>query len=152
MSELAYRISNLEKEKKMTSNDFKILHSEIMMYFQCIEYDLKRMYSGMSTAGFDECMDMLETSNFGNVLKKLKKLDNSDGDPYLNEADYELLDQIRDVRNYWSHQCYLDYVYIQSDYDREARFQRLCRRLQNEHNRVYKLHHNLEAFYINNLT
>ena len=133
----------------MTFDNFRILHSEIMEYFQCIEYDLKRIYSGMSADDFDDCMDMLDTSNFGTVLSRLRKLDNSDGDPYLSDADYDLLDDIREIRNYWCHQCYIDFVYIQNDYERENRFQRLARQLDNEHNRVYKLHQKLETFYIN---
>ena len=43
----------------MTTDQFKILHSEIMMYFQCIEFDLKRIYSGMSSEDFDDEMDRL---------------------------------------------------------------------------------------------
>ena len=38
----------------MTRDQFKILHSEIMMYFQCIEFDLKRIYAGMSSEDFDD--------------------------------------------------------------------------------------------------
>ena len=41
----------------MTRDQFKILHSEIMMYFQCIEFDLKRIYAGMSSEDFDDEMD-----------------------------------------------------------------------------------------------
>ena len=41
----------------MTRDQFKILHSEIMMYFQCIEFDLKRIYAGMSSEdSFRLCM------------------------------------------------------------------------------------------------
>ena len=90
----------------MTRDQFKILHSEIMMYFQCIEFDLKRIYAGMSSEDFDDEMDWLETSNFGNTLRELKKLDRSDGDPWLSDSEYDQLDRIREVRNYWAHQCY----------------------------------------------
>ncbi len=83
----------------MTRDAFKIMHSEIMYAFQCIEFDLKRLYSGMSTEDFDECMDMLETANFGKALRLLKKLDNSDGKPYLKKEDYDLLDKIRELGN-----------------------------------------------------
>lgn len=133
----------------MTRDQFKLLHSETMLYLQCIEYDLKRIYSGMSSGDFDENMDLLETSNFGNTLKKLRHLDNSDGKPYLSAVDYDLLDQIREMRNYWCHQCYLDYVYIYDEYRRERQFQKIANRLYNEHNRIFKLHKNLEKFYFN---
>lgn len=134
----------------MSRDEFKIYHSEIMMYFQCIEFDLKRIYSGMSADDFDDNMDMLETSNFGNTLRQLRWLDQSDGKPYLSESEYALLDQIRELRNYWCHQCYLDYVYITNDWQRENKFQRIANRLYNERNRVCKLHQRLQKFYFDN--
>ncbi len=134
----------------MTKDDFKIMYSDIMYAFQCIEFDLKRIYSGMAAADFDECMDMLETSNLGNVLKRLKALDNSDGNPYLKDEDYELLDKIREIRNYWCHKCYTEFTYIQNDRDREIKFQKVGRRLVNDYNRVRKLQIKLQKFYFNN--
>ncbi len=131
----------------MTREDFKILHSEIMLYFQCIEFDLKRIYAGMSSEDFDEEMDLLENSNFGNTLRKLKKLDYSDGKLWLSAADYDQLDRIRELRNYWCHQCYLDFVYISDDWQRENKFQRIANRLYNEHNRIYNLHKKLQDLY-----
>ena len=135
----------------MTTDQFKILHSEIMMYFQCIEYDLKRIYSGMSSEDFDDEMDMLEMSNFGNTLRKLKQLDESDGDPWLSEADYEQLDRIREIRNYWAHQCYLDYIYIQDEVKRERRFQEIANRLSRDENRTWDLHEKLEKMRLQKL-
>ena len=133
----------------MTRDDFKILHSELIMYCQCIEFDLKRIYSGMSAGDFDDNMDMLETSNFGRTLKELKKLDYSDGKLDVPESNYELLDEIREIRNYWCHQCYIDYIYIKDRVHRENRFQRLARRLVNDRNRLYAIHKRVEALYIN---
>ncbi len=131
----------------MTREQFHTLHSEIIEYFQSIEYDLKRIYSGMSSEDFGDEMDMLEKSNLGNTIRKLKKLDYSDDDPWLTEADYDQLDQIRELRNYWCHQCYIDFAYIQDPWQRENKFQRIANRLQNEHNRVFKLHRKLEDLY-----
>lgn len=131
----------------MTRNQFKILHSEIMEYFQCIEFDLKRIYSKMSSEDFGYEMDMLENSNFGKTLYKLKKFDQSDGEPWLSDADYEQLDKIRELRNYWCHQCYLDYVYIDNELQQEYKFQKVANRLNNEHNRILKLHLKLEDWY-----
>jgi hypothetical protein len=56
----------------LTRDNFKILHSELIMYCQCIEFDLKRIYSGMPTGDFNDNMDMLETSNLVRTLAKLK--------------------------------------------------------------------------------
>ncbi len=131
----------------MTRERFKILHSEIMMYFQCIEFDLKRIYAGMSSEDFDVNMDMLGTLNLGNTLRKLKELDHSDGNPWLSETEYEQLDRLRELRNYWCHQCYLDYIYINNEWQRENKFQRIANRLYNEHDQVYNLHQKLQNLY-----
>jgi len=52
--------------------------------------------------------------------------------PYFTEDEYKLLDEIRERRNYWCHQCYLDFVYIQNEYDRQNRLSKLIRQLENE--------------------
>ena len=130
-----------------TREQFKIMHSNIMMCFQLIEFDLKRIYAQMSQDSFADGMDMLETSNLGNTLRKLKSLDQSDGDPWLSESDYNELDRIRELRNYWCHQCYLDYIYIQDNNQQEAKFQRIANRLNNEYNRISKLQQKIENIY-----
>lgn len=133
-----------------TENDidrFRAMHSEIIEYYQCIEYDLKRIYSAMSSEDFDDCMDMLEGNNWGMVLTRLKKLDNSDGDPYLSEEEYRLLDEIRDRRNYWCHQCYLDFVYIDDQREQDNRLSRLVRQLENEKNRAAKVQAKIQDIY-----
>ena len=68
---------------------FKAMHSEIIMYFQCIEHDMKRIYSGMSADDYYDCMDSLDGNNWGVILNKLKKLDRSDNDPYFTEEEYQ---------------------------------------------------------------
>ena len=27
------------------------------------------------------------------------------------------INEIREIRNYWCHQCYLDFIYIENDYE-----------------------------------
>ena len=103
----------------------------------------------MSADDYYDCMDMLDGKNWGVVLNKLRKLDNSDGNPYFTEDEYALLDEIREKRNYWCHQCYLDWVYISNDNDRYARLERMYRQLENESNRVFKLHRKMEEYFIN---
>ncbi len=130
-------------------NRFRQMHSEIIENYQCIEYDMKRIYSAMSSDDYYECMDYLDGNNWGVVLNKLKKLDYSDNKPYFTEDEYKLLDEIRERRNYWCHQCYLDFVYIQNEYDRQNRLSKLIRQLENEKNRAIKLQKKMEGIFIN---
>ncbi len=128
----------------MTREKFKLIHSELIMQVQCIENDLKLIYAGMHSGSFDDTLNLLEKSNLGSVIKKLKDLDYSDGHLDLSKHDYELLEQIRDIRNYWCHQCFLDYVYIQDDRRREEQFQRIAQKLSEDENRTWDLHEHLE--------
>ena len=128
----------------MTKDKFKLIHSELIMQVQCIEHDLKLIYAGMHRGDFDKNLDMLEKANLGTVIKKLKDLDYSDGKPDLSEQDYALLEQIREIRNYWCHQCYLDYTYIQDDYQRERKFQQVAQLLSEDENRTWDLHQHLQ--------
>ena len=128
----------------MTRDKFKLIHSELIMQVQCIEHDLKFIYAGMHSGDFDKNLDMLEKANLGTVIKKLKMLDYSDGHPELSKQDYDLLEQIREIRNYWCHQCFLDYVYINDDNRREYKFQQIVNRLSEDENRTWDLHEHLQ--------
>ena len=130
----------------MTRDKFKLIHSELIMQVQCIENDLKLIYAGMSEGDFDENFDMLERANLGTVIKRLKDLDYSDGKPDLSKQDYALLEQIREIRNYWCHQCFLDYVYIINDHEREIKFQQIANRLSEDENRTWNLHEHIQRF------
>lgn len=137
--------------KQLSLQEFESYHSDIIRCFQCIEWDLKLIYAGMKSGDFDDNLDLLDNANLGKTIKKLKQIDYSDGNPDLSESDYKLLDEIREIRNYWCHQCFLDYVYIQDDYERNSEFQKIGRRLVNEYNRVKRLSENIEALRLRKL-
>lgn len=132
----------------MTKEKFKIIHSELIMQVQTIEHDLKYIYAGMHKGDFDKNLDLLEKVNLGTIIWKLRELDHSDGHPDLSKQDYALLEQIREIRNYWCHQCFLDYVYIQDAWERENAFQRIAERLSEDENRTWELHEHLEQLRI----
>ena len=127
--------------------EFNDMYREIMENFQCIEHDLKRIYAEVFTDDYDDAMDMLETSNLGNMLIKFKRRDMNSDDPWFSEAEYEQLDRIREQRNYWAHQCFLDFVY-DDDYQRARSFQKVANRLANENNQIRKLQRKIEGIYL----
>lgn len=128
----------------MTRDKFKLFHSDLIMQVQCIENDLRIIYAAMKSGDFDDNFDDLEKANLGRIIKELKRLDRSDGHPDLAEDDYELIDQIREIRNYWCHQCYLDFIYVPDYYEREQRFQEIAERLSHDESRTLDLQEKLE--------
>ncbi len=128
----------------MTRDKFKLIHSDLIMQVQCIENDLRIIYAAMKSGDFDDNFDDLEKANLGRIIKELKRLDRSDGHPDLAEDDYELIDQIREIRNYWCHQCYLDFIYVPDYYEREQCFQKIAERLSHDESRTLDLQEKLE--------
>ena len=123
----------------MDRNTFKIIHSELIQQVQSIEFNLRRTYAAMCSGDFNENFKRLEKSNLGKIAHELEDLDYSDDCPELTEEEYDLIDDIREIRNYWCHQCYLDFIYIKNNREREEQFQRVARRLQQDENRTYAL-------------
>ena len=93
----------------------------------------------MHEGNFDDNFNRLEKSNLGKIARELENLDYSDDRPELSDDDYDLIDDIREIRNYWCHQCYLDFVYINNNRERERQFQKIAQRLQRDENRTYEL-------------
>lgn len=123
----------------MDRDRFKLIHSELIQQVQCIENNLKIIYAAMRKGSFDNNLRYVEKMNLGRIARELEVLDNSDDFPEFSEEEYNTIDEIREIRNYWCHQCYLDYVYIENDYEREKTFQRIAQKLHYDENRTYDL-------------
>lgn len=135
----------------MVLEDFHKQLGETMLFCQCIEHDIKLIYSGMLKGNFDDNYSSVETDTLGTIIRKLEKLDKSDGNPYFGKADYILLKDITEIRNYWAHQGYIDFIYS-GVYSNE--FKNQVGRLKKDYDRLKNLHEisekvRLEFFGIN---
>lgn len=131
----------------MDRDTFKLIHSELIQQVQSIEFNLRRTYAAMCEGKFDDNFRRLEKSNLGKIARELEDLDYSDDFPELSEDDYDLIDEIREIRNYWCHQCYIDFMYINNEREREKQFQKIAQRLQRDENSTYALSVKLEKVY-----
>ena len=105
---------------------------------QCIEHDIKIMYAGMLRGDFNKNLDTVVNKPLGPVLKKLEELDYSDGAPYFSRDDYTLLNEIKEIRNYWVHKGYIDFLYGTID-DYQKRINKQYKKLSNDVNRLIPL-------------
>lgn len=131
----------------MNINDFKMLHSETIMYYQLIERDLKLIYSYMCKGDIGEHFSNIENKTLGQMVKMLKDLDNSDGKPLISSSDYNFLSQISENRNLWAHNCFTDFIYIKN-WENSKEYKRLCDKLVKDHDRVSKASNILEKIRI----
>lgn len=132
----------------MTYERFKILYSETISYFQLIENDLKWIYSLMRKGNVGDNYDSLDKRNLGFIIKELKELDYSDGTPFISKDDYNFLNQMREKRNYWCHQAYIDFMYI-NNFERSIEFQKVFSKLQRDHDRIEVVQKNVEKAKLN---
>lgn len=127
----------------MTFDEFKILHSETIMFCQLIEHDLKWIFSFMHTGDQYENFEKLEKTTLGTLVNKLKELDNSDDDPFISNDDYNFLKQMTQKRNYWCHQCCVDFIY-EKDFVQTKEYAKICDKLQRDHDRLSIVSDNVE--------
>ena len=132
----------------ITYREFQILHSETIGYFQLIENDLKLIYSLMHVGNVSKNYDSLAKKNLGFVIKELKKLDYSDGEPFISKDDYNFLNQMKEKRNYWCHQAYIDFMYT-NNFEYSSEFQEVCFNLQCDYDRIKVVQKNVEQVRIN---
>lgn len=123
----------------MDRNKFKLIHSELIQQVQCVENNLRIIYAAMHKGDYKSNLMAVEKMNLGKIARELETLDKSDNMPEFSEKEYNTIDEIREIRNYWCHQCYLDFVYIQDDNEREKAFQKIANKLHYDEYRTYEL-------------
>lgn len=128
----------------MDYDTFKLIHSELIMSVQYIEQDLRIIYSYLKPGDYDQNRDAVDEYPLGKMLKDFRDLDKELGFQKIKESDYELLDQIRIIRNYWCHQCYLDFHYYENPDEHERHFQEVARKLHYDELKVYELSQQIE--------
>ena len=108
------------------------------MLCQMIELNVKLMYAGMMQGSFNRNLSMVRNKPLGSVLIELEQIDNSDGHPYFTKDDYDLMFEIKNIRNYWVHKGYASFVYLPSDKWQEG--------LEIQYNKISDLAEKLERF------
>ncbi len=121
-----------------------MVHSELIMWMQYIEQDMKLVFAAVSGGDLNENMVDLEKANFGTVIKAFRDLDRSTGFAQFSDESYALLNEIREIRNYWCHQCYLDFHYFTDPKEHAEAYYKVAERLHYDENRVFELQQKLE--------
>ncbi|MBQ9097972.1 MAG: hypothetical protein IJY50_00900 [Clostridia bacterium] len=127
----------------MTLQEFHSRVGELIMHCQHIEEEVKMIYAALRKGDFDQNFETVRRKPLGDVLVELQVLDRSDNDPYILKEDYDYLFRMKNVRNHWCHQAYANFLYVQ-DFLRSPEYQRECRFLENDRERLGRLAHNLE--------
>ena len=127
----------------MDFQQFKILHSETIMYYQVVEHDLKLIYAYMRKGDVGDNLDMVETKTLGQMIDMLKILDNEDGKPSISSGDYNYLKQLSKNRNHWAHKVFTEFMY-EDNFMYSNEYERQCQKLQKDHDRLSVVFRNVE--------
>ncbi len=96
--------------------EFKYYLGETILCYQLIEHDLKIIYAGMLKGNFNDNIAITneEYHGLGQIVKALQELENNNNKAFFSYADYKLLKSLARERNYFCHQCIIDFGYIQN--------------------------------------
>ena len=119
----------------ITIKDFHELLGATIMVCQQIETDVKLMCAGMMKGNFERNLAYVKNKALGQVLVELEEIDICNVNPYFSVRDYELLGEIKDIRNFWVHKGYASFIYLQEDKWQQG-LEQAYAKLQNEFRRL----------------
>ena len=95
----------------MEIKEYRIIHSEIIEQYQLIEFHLEGLFAIMleSDNNFLELAHRVENDAMGELIRKVRFLVKEyKYQDILTKDDFKILDQIRDDRNYYCHENFLE--------------------------------------------
>jgi len=93
---------------------YKYLLGETIMLYQFMENDLKLIYAGMQEGNFYKNIELVRANckGLGQVVKSLEDYDlEYNENQYFDSDTYTLLNKLARQRNYYCHQCCVEFAY-----------------------------------------
>ena len=94
-------------------DEYKYLLGETIMLYQFMENDLKLIYAGLLSGTFYKNIEYVRSTfkGLGQIVIALEELDNVGDDPYFSKETYLALHKLARQRNYYCHQCCMEFCY-----------------------------------------
>ena len=113
--------------------------------YQIIEYYLKWIYSYMRKGNPNKNYKYIKDKTLGNVINLLEKLDYSDNSPWLSKGNYSYLKDMTEIRNYYIHKFFIDYLDAEYHNDHNEH-KNLYAQLIKDKNEIKKMCENIVKF------
>lgn len=121
----------------MTNDEFRIYHANIIEQYQFIEHDLEGIFGLLEKGDFEELTRRVENDTMGELIRKVRFLCKEYNISYLSKDDFNMLEHIRNDRNFWCHECYLDI------FKNNELFDDISIRLKNDYRTAYSMNKKL---------
>ncbi len=92
----------------MTLEEYRMKHSMLIEKYQWIEFDLEGLYAALSEEPFHKALREIERDSIGRVVREIKQIEDQQNIAVFSKTEYQELDQLRERRNFWSHECYTE--------------------------------------------
>lgn len=103
----------------MNIDEFHRLLGETIMHCQIIEHDVKLIYALMANGDLEENLQVVKTWTLGKAVKKLRVLDCSDNEPYIDISDYKFLNKMTKKRNFLCRGIYQKFLYDENNMEKK---------------------------------
>lgn len=92
---------------------YKYLLGETVLLYQMMENDLKLIYAGIQDGNYFKNVESVRSTykGLGQIIMALEEMDLASESPYFTKDTYILLNKLARQRNYYCHQCALDFCY-----------------------------------------
>ena len=129
---------------------YKYILGETIVLYQFLENDLKIIFAGILKGNFYKNIEYVrsEYKGLGQVIKALEELDNSDSSPYFSKDTYILLNKLARQRNYYCHQCCVDFAY-NPDFKNSIEFRESLEKLIDTNNSIKYVQPQIEEHKMN---
>ena len=131
---------------KITLEQFHQSIGEILMYCQCIEENIKRIYAHMSQGPYalNRMRIEEEKMTLGQAITAMKALDETRPERFFSPRDYEYLFKVTRTRNEYAHNVYVHFCYLSDQEAFDKSYDQCVDELMRDKNWLYALYEAVE--------
>ena len=93
-------------------NDYNWYVGQSLLNCQRIEHDVKIIYAAMQQGDFKNNLAAAADITLADCINGLKDLQKDIDPPIFDKSDFNLLRDIKSMRNWLAHRCYVDFLYV----------------------------------------
>ena len=93
-------------------NDYNWYVGQSLLNCQRIEHDVKIIYAAMQQGDFKNNLAAAAEITLADCISGLKDLQKDIDPPIFDKSDFNLLRDIKSMRNWLAHRCYVDFLYV----------------------------------------
>ena len=108
-------VSIFKNESMVNLNDYNYYVGQSLLNCQRIEHDVKIIYAAILPGDLKNNLSNAAELTLADCIHGLKDLQKELNPPIFDQSDFNLLKDIKSMRNWLAHRCYVDFLYVGED-------------------------------------